>query len=52
MLTWEDATERFLDAASIKPEEWPRGIGVVFNALTWPVINAGVVSLCLKTSIC
>ena len=42
-LTWEDATERFLDAASISAEEWPRGVREAFSTLTWPIINAGVV---------
>ena len=44
LLTWEDATERFIDAAEIKPAEWPSRVGEFWNRLSWPIINAGEVS--------
>ena len=47
LLTWEDATERFIDAAEIRPEEWPSRVGEFWNRLSWPIINAGEVSFSL-----
>ena len=43
-LTWEDATQRFLDAAEIGCNEWPGRLTSFRDGLTWPVINAGTVS--------
>ena len=40
-LTWEAATERFLDASTIGPSEWPGPLSCLRNALDWRVINAG-----------
>lgn len=44
LLTWEDATQRFLDMAEIKSDEWPGRLTSFRDTLTWPVINAGTVS--------
>ena len=41
-LTWEDATERFLDAAEIKADEWPSQLSRLRTNVFWPVINAGM----------
>ena len=44
LLTWEDATQRFLDAAEVQSQEWPGRLTGLKDGLTWPVINAGTVS--------
>ena len=41
-LTWEQATERFLDAAEIKPNEWPAGLGALNDTVQWQLYNAGI----------
>ena len=41
-LTWEDATERLLDAAAIGAGEWPHPLARLKDSLTWPLINVAV----------
>ena len=41
-LTWEDATERMLDAAAIDAGEWPHPLARLKDSLTWPLINVAV----------
>ncbi len=41
-LTWEEATERLLDAARIEPDEWPPALARLYDGLTWPLINVAV----------
>ena len=41
-LTWEDATERLLDAAAIDAGEWPHPLARLKDSLTWPLINVAV----------
>ena len=47
-LTWEDATERFLDVAELKPGERPKGWEEACDKLTWNAFNSiSGVQLCL-----
>ena len=39
-LTWEDATERFLDVAELKPGERPKGWEEACDKLTWNAFNS------------
>lgn len=39
-LTWEDATERFLDVAELKPGERPKGIEEAADQMAWKAFNA------------
>lgn len=39
-LTWEDATERFLDAAELKSGERPKPIEEACDRLAWKAFNA------------
>ena len=41
-LTWEAATERFLDVASIKPNEWPSRPVKAQNLVFWRLYNTGI----------
>ncbi|CAL8470017.1 g9559 [Coccomyxa elongata] len=40
-LTWEDATERLLDVATIEEDEWPGPLTRLKDWLTWRLIYAG-----------
>lgn len=40
-LTWEDATERLLDAAYVAESEWPGPLTRLRGWLTWRIIYAG-----------
>ena len=50
-LTWEDATERFLDAAELKSGERPKPIEEACDRLAWKAFNAvsGQPLPCLST---
>ncbi len=52
-LTWEDATERFLDAAELKSGERPKPIEEACDRLAWKAFNAfsGAPFLCHETTI-
>ena len=39
-LTWEDATERFLEVAELKPGERPKGWEEACDKLTWNAFNS------------
>ena len=41
-LTWEAATERFLDVASIQPDEWPSRPVKAQNLVFWRLYNTGI----------
>ena len=41
-LTWEAATERFLDVASIRPNEWPSRPVKAQNLVFWRLYNTGI----------
>ena len=41
-LSWEQATERFLDAAEIQPSEWPGGLGALNDTVQWHMYNASI----------
>lgn len=45
-LSWEQATERFLDASEIKPSEWPSGIGALNDTVQWHMYNASIGESC------
>lgn len=47
-LSWEQATERFLDAAEIRPSEWPSGLGALNDTVQWHMYNASIGESCLK----
>ncbi len=38
-LTWEAATERFLDVAELTEQERPRGLAAVLEAATYAAVN-------------
>ena len=40
-LTWENATERLLDAAYMAEDEWPGPLTRLKGWLTWRIIYAG-----------
>jgi digalactosyldiacylglycerol synthase len=39
-LTWEDATERFLDVAELRAGERPKGLEEACDQLAWKAFNA------------
>lgn len=41
-LTWEDATERFLEATEIRPREWPSPVESLRDYFAWLMINTGL----------
>lgn len=46
-LTWEAATDRFLDCSTIAASEWPGWWSAMRNAIDWRVINTGTGACCL-----
>ena len=41
-LSWEAATERMLDAAELRPEDWPRAASKVAEATLFSAYNAAL----------
>lgn len=50
-LSWEAATERMLDAAELRPEDWPKAASKVAEGTLFSMYNAalGMFSFCLWT---
>jgi hypothetical protein len=49
-LTWEDATERFLDAAEMRPGDWPSPVEGLRDYFAWHMINTGLGALAVFLS--
>ena len=41
-LSWEAATERMLDAAELRPEDWPKAASKVAEATLFSAYNAAL----------